>query len=266
MGPAATRISPARASLIVLRLRRVQDTLRGRMTGAVDRFFRGQAEVAVSVFLDRQSRQLPDGGIVYKQLDPWALIPPEDAARLQAIVRPYLLQMILAASQEMGELVGLSGLTDSDPATLSILRSAGQRIVAINDVTRDAVQRTLQEGLARGLSDYEIARGVSERRDEAGTVIREAFRGLRDTVEETYTHRADAIARTETAMASGEATVDRYREAGVSQVDIIDGPECGWTFHDDPDVADGSQRTVGEYQAQILSHPNCRRVGMPVLP
>ena len=152
-----------------------------------------------------------------------------------------------------------------DPAMVELLRTAGQRIVRINQITREAVQRTLNEGIARGLSDFQIARGVTELRDAAGNITREAFTGLQDVVTETYKDRALTIARTEMATASQEATADRYSDAGVTEVDIIDGPECGWTFHDDPDLADGSRRSVGESRIHPLSHPNCVRVSLPVI-
>jgi hypothetical protein len=40
---------------------------------------------------------------------------------------------------------------------------------------------------------------------------------------------------------------------------------CGWTFHDDGDLADGSRRTIAELRETPLSHPNCVRLGLPVL-
>lgn len=209
---------------------------------------------------------MEDGGLVYKALNPDDMIPLGDDDALLRIVRPYTLQMIMAASEETGGLVGLSGLVGTDRATQALLEQAAQRVVQINEVTRQAIREMLAAGLSRGLSDFEIARGVTERRDEGGNIVREAFRGLREVVEETYEHRADTIARTEMALASQEAAEDRYGVAGVMEVDVMDGEGCGWTEHDDPDVADGSRRTLGESREHPLSHPNCVRVFLPVLP
>jgi len=263
----ASRISRTRATRLARNSQRVQARIARDFGRALDRFFRAQAIRAVAVFLDRAKGiiSVDHSGVVYKNLDPGAIIPISDNDPLNALARPYLLQMFVTSSETAGELVGAGGLTEADPGMVDLLRAAARRIVRINDATREAVQRTLADGLGRGLSDFQIARGVTEQRDAAGNITREAFRGLRDVVEETYEHRADTIARTEIATASQEASMERYSEAGVTMVDIMDGPGCGWTFHDDPDVADGSRRTVGAVRMQPLSHPNCTRVALPVL-
>ena len=48
-------------------------------------------------------------------------------------------------------------------------------------------------------------------------------------------------------------------------VQVYDGPECGWTEHDDPDLADGSLRTLEEADEYPLSHPHCQRAFGPVV-
>ena len=78
-------------------------------------------------------------------------------------------------------------------------------------------------------------------------------------------YTGNTIARTEVAQASAAAASAVWDELGVQWVDIWDGSGCGWTTHDDPDKANGSRRTLEAYQAQPLSHPNCRRVALPVL-
>lgn len=57
------------------------------------------------------------------------------------------------------------------------------------------------------------------------------------------------------------------KKLGIEVVEVLDGPECGWTRHDDSDKADGSLRTVAEAMAFPDAHPNCRRsfVGRPDL-
>ena len=59
---------------------------------------------------------------------------------------------------------------------------------------------------------------------------------------------------------------DEFKALGITHVLITDGPECGWTEHDDPDLAAGSRRTVEEYAAYPYSHPNCRRLATPQRP
>jgi hypothetical protein len=157
--------------------------LAGRFRAALLKFFERQAIHAVAVFLDRVNKAALQ--IQYKNLNPNDIIPAGDNQRLLGTSRPYFLQMIISASATAAELVGTQALTESSPQMVALLRTAGQRIVRINDVTREAVQRTLNEGLSRGLSDFQVARGVTEIRDSTGRVTREAFTGLRSVVEET---------------------------------------------------------------------------------
>jgi hypothetical protein len=46
---------------------------------------------------------------------------------------------------------------------------------------------------------------------------------------------------------------------------IFDGDDCGWTEHDDSDVADGTVPTLDEAEECPLSHPNCVRAWAPVV-
>ena len=259
-----TKISARRARVLARNLTRTQGRIAAKMEEALDSFFRAQAKRAVDVFLDRPKAMM-DGAIQYKNLNPGDIIPPSDDAKIVGAVRPFLLQMSLSSSEIAAELVGTAPLTATSPEMVALLRTAGRRIRRINTITRQAVRATLSEGLARGLSDFEIARGVRELRDSTGRVTRQGFTGLRSIVEETYKGRSLTISRTEMGITSTEASAERYADAGIKKVDIIDGPDCGWTFHDDGDLADGSTRTVEELRATPLSHPNCVRIGLPVL-
>ena len=259
-----TKISARRARQIARSLVRSQELIGAKMKKALDTFFRAQATRAVAVFLGG-SKAAPDGGVEYKNLNPGDIIPPSDDAKIVGAVRPFLLQMTLSSSEISAELVGTAPITATSPEMVKLLQTAGKRIRRINTVTRQAVRATLSEGLALGLSDFQIARGVRELRDSTGTITRQGFTGLRSIVEETYKDRSLTISRTEMGITSTEAAAERYADAGVTKVDIIDGPDCGWTFHDDGDIADGSTRTVAELRATPLSHPNCVRVGLPVL-
>lgn len=67
---------------------------------------------------------------------------------------------------------------------------------------------------------------------------------------------ADTVLRTQTATAFNEGTI---RGAGVEWFEVFDGPACGWTSHDDTDLANGTVRTADECLAQTISHPRCAR-------
>jgi len=78
--------------------------------------------------------------------------------------------------------------------------------------------------------------------------------------------RAHIIALTESGFAYNYAATEGYRESGiVEMVQVYDGPECGWTEHDDPDLADGSTRTLDEADEYPLAHPHCQRAFGPVV-
>lgn len=73
---------------------------------------------------------------------------------------------------------------------------------------------------------------------------------------------AETVARTDTAMAYNLGTFTQAREDGFDQMEVFDG-ECGWTSHDDPDLADGSIRSLADCEEYPLSHPNCSRSFAP---
>lgn len=46
---------------------------------------------------------------------------------------------------------------------------------------------------------------------------------------------------------------------------IFDGDDCGWTEHEDPELASGSVRTLDEAEEWPLSRPNCVRAWAPAV-
>ena len=77
--------------------------------------------------------------------------------------------------------------------------------------------------------------------------------------------RANVIGMTETVRTGNEASAHVWRKNEVTHVDIFDGVGCGWTAHNDPDSADGSIRTIEEFNDYPTAHPNCQRVGTPII-
>lgn len=70
---------------------------------------------------------------------------------------------------------------------------------------------------------------------------------------------AEMAIRTKTAMAYNSGTLDHVDESGIKWVEVFDGPECGWTYHYDPELALGKIVTVDEARVFPIAHPNCRR-------
>jgi hypothetical protein len=70
---------------------------------------------------------------------------------------------------------------------------------------------------------------------------------------------AQVVVRTKTAVAYNTATLNSGILAGVTYYEVFDGPDCGWSRHDDSDTALGKIVTYDESIGQPISHPNCRR-------
>jgi hypothetical protein len=69
----------------------------------------------------------------------------------------------------------------------------------------------------------------------------------------------DMLARTKTALAGNQAAMREYRQMKMKYLEVFDGPSCGWTTHQDPDLANGTVRTVDACDAFPISHPRCQR-------
>lgn len=139
-----------------------------------------------------------------------------------------------------------------DATTTRVLQHAATRVVRIDETTRQAVSATLQEGQARGYSNWQIAHGVPA----------EGYRGVDGLFQETWRGRADMVARTELQHAQLVSAVERYRASGlIDRVRIIDG--CQW----DKPCCDRNDTIVPLEQAGsiTLNHPNCTVTIVPVL-
>lgn len=172
--------------------------------------------------------------------------------RLAAILEQRYLAMLNAVHAAMIRLFGLDPdrYRVHDAAVNAILVDAAQRVVRIDETTRQAIAEQLRVGQALGFSTYEIAHG----KPEVG------YRGIDGLYSETWKGRADMIARTELQHAQNEATLNRYAATGmVDMVQIIDGDD--W---DEPCRARNG-RIVPISERPQLNHPNCTLSLVPVL-
>lgn len=128
-----------------------------------------------------------------------------------------------------------------------ILAQVGQRVAGILDTERGILANAVDRAI------------------ESGDSVADLRALLEELVGAWAGGRARVIANTETAFAYNMAAAAGYRESGlVDEVLIFDGEDCGWLDHDDPDLADGSTRTLDEFEGTPLSHPNCQRAAGPV--
>jgi len=231
------------AAVFAARMRHIRDRLARRMMPELDIFFVGQAARAVT--------RLTGEKAYFKQMPPGELISPEEDALLWKTLAPFIEQAILDSGALAATLIGGQGPTLADPRVLSQIAQAGTRIRRINEATRQAVREMLTVAHERGYNTYQVARGVPA----------EGFRGLREVVEETYLNRSEAIARTEMAEASLEAAHSEWKDAGVGELEIIDGG--GATSCDECDARNGEIVSISE--GVELLHPNCSVTTIPVL-
>lgn len=128
----------------------------------------------------------------------------------------------------------------------ALARGAG-RVTNINARTRDAVQAFIVKGLDEGLSPAELADAIEE------GVLLDNGTGAFDE------YRAELIARTELMDAYNGAALGSYSDAGLSQVEAIDGDgdeECA--------ARDGQVFDIEEADA-IEDHPNGTLDWVPVI-
>ena len=187
---------------------------------------------------------MPDVGDVYDT--------PEEQRRLAEILEQRYLAMLAAVHAALIRLFGLDAnrFVISDNAVNLLLVDAAQRVVRIDETTRQAIAEQLRVGQALGLSTYEIAHGNAKI----------GYHGIEGLYQETWKGRADTIARTELQHAQNEASMNRYAATGmVDHVKIIDGDE--W----DLPCAQRNGRVVPISERPQLNHPNCTMVLVPVL-
>src|SRR5690606_7741166 len=77
------------------------------------------------------------------------------------------------------------------------------------------------------------------------------------------TSYTDMLMRTRTAEAFQQGGFTQGRALGITWWEIMDGPTCGLSYHDDPTLADGMIVPTDMAERYPISHPNCVRVTTP---
>lgn len=225
------------------RFRALDKGLRAALVRRLHRFFIAQARRVA----ERYGAEFPDtSAIVTQPPSAEELLPDAERRELWSVVLPIILQAILNAANLAGELVGIPGIEPTDPRVHRLVNDAQAHMAEVHDTTLAAI---------RGV----LTRGFRER-----WTVGQMTAELAATVAEIYANRTLTIARTELANVRQLASLERYQEAGIAMVHVIDGPDCGWTHHGDPDQANRSVRHMIDAREYALSHPNCQRVCLPL--
>lgn len=128
------------------------------------------------------------------------------------------------------------------------LDEMGARITAIDGTTREAVVRTIQEGMNRGYTPLQVANGYPG----------EGYLGISDVFAAADEVRAETIARTEMMRAFNAAAFVGYRDSGVLTVQAMDGtvdPVCAERNGDIVDLSSAES---------TYDHPNGTLTWIPI--
>lgn len=150
----------------------------------------------------------------------------------------------------------------TDPLVTEILSMAGEAVKDITEETIGNLQEALQYGSEQGWSIEQLVAGDPE----AG------IPGIHDLVEESYKNRSKNIARTELGMAQNAASINRYSDAGVSKVLVLDNgfprsdENCAWIDGQIRSLEWTKEDHPSEGPSGIknpLQHPGCVRCFAP---
>lgn len=138
-----------------------------------------------------------------------------------------------AAAEEGSELGASFTFIDKNVLRYAVERGA-ELVTKINETTRDTIRDFLEVAMAEGWSNDEYARALRE-----SGVFGDA--------------RAMLVARTETALAANNGTLDTLKELGATSVHVHDG-DC-----DECQKVDGQIWPIERALDEPIGHPNCVR-------
>jgi hypothetical protein len=156
---------------------------------------------------------------------------------------PLARDLVQTAGEMGADRVDADPFSVDDPFVSEFMSDyVGERIVQLNDVTRDRVSTLVRNVFANGgqQTPFELGNKVLD-------VVREQFDGYSKW-------RADRIARTEGAILNNIGNILGYKGGGVETVTVEDGDddeECA--------AANGQEWTLEEALSDPLAHPNCTR-------
>lgn len=176
------------------------------------------------------------------------LMDSGDWEKLDPLVRRFYIEVIELSWNSWNVALGVDiDFALEDPAVTRALKLATEHIREIEDEIRENLKNALQYASEHGWGIDELVRGDGSQP------------GLRDLlVDEDY---ARTVARAELGSAQNAATAERYKDAGVKKVEILDGgaedsaPAC--------DLANGQIWTLELFERNSLQHPNCSRCAAP---
>lgn len=237
----------ARRQSIAESLLKVRKVAAGSMVNSLDAYF---AKLANNVVDRAEGKGLQGSEQKAKLPDANDLLDPSDDVDLEKLIKRFYVRVIELSWDTWNVTLGIEKAFDlSDPAVTRALEMAGEHVQEIQGTTKQALIEALQHASENGWSIDQLVRGDGDQP------------GLRDIIEETYKNRSRAVAISELGHAQNAATAERYKDAGVEKVEILDGgaddsaPAC--------ELANGQIWTVDLFEANPMQHPNCSRAAAP---
>lgn len=212
---------------------------------------------AVLAIVESQEKETPSVAELEKLLSEygWA----DDAVELHELVDAMQAGLTAASFDLTAKTIDYEptyGLTEQ------VLKALANRPDGIQSVTgrvKTEVLDQVREGVQHGLTFRQIATGGKfKSATEANETVE--LKGVAGVYDEYTTWQAERIARSEAGVTFNRSSAALMKEAGLDEVDIIDGED------DEPCKSwNGTRRTLAEYEADPLAHPNCTRIGLPVI-
>jgi hypothetical protein len=178
-----------------------------------------------------------------------------DADSIEEFMRGIYPDIFSAAYDEVngaGSLPVEVAFDVTNPHVKKAIDKLATRIRGVADTTKDDIR-----GLVSKALDGEYDAGADR------TVIpsnKEIAQRIRDQGDIDSVSRSEMIARTETATGMNLGATYAYEDAGVSEVDVMDGDddeECA--------SADGQTWSLDDARDSPIAHPNCTRAFSPVV-
>ena len=198
------------------------------------------------------------------------------------IFKPAMLNIMARAGNKAIEIAGVEVSFDVlRVESVAIAEKICSKLVReVLDETKKAISGIIKVGIKEGKSMGQLAKeirplvGLTTKQTMAAVHYNEWLIGNRPewsvkqinssvSAYERKLHRkrADNIARTETARAQSEGTLQGYGQGDVKKVEWIASPDCC----DDCDAMNGKTFTVNEASGRQPLHPQCRCCWAPVI-
>lgn len=191
--------------------------------------------------------------------------------RLDDSTRTYQAQTIPAVFQQGGIDTGLPFVWNA-PTSTAVQALADQNYTELLTATRHVTAKTKRalRTLAKAGSLDAVVGGQTANTAglQATNLVQDAASKVMTVTyangaEHSLADWADTAVRTQTAKAYNGGALHQFSSYQIEWIELADGPACGLTAHNDPELANGLVVPIDVAEAYPLSHPRCARSMLP---